>query len=411
MLLSNIIYSQSVPSYVPTNGLVGWWGFNGNANDESGNGNHGTVNGSTLTTDRFGNQNGAYSFDGVNDFIQLPNNPSIAPQNISVSCWFKINSTTTNQTLIRLRFSGYSITYNFTFQFGSIASDKLATNFFITGGANYAQPFSNVVNDNNWHNIVFTFDGLIYSVYIDGNQTFSASNFGSGSLLYNNSGNGYAIGRDGDNSNWYFGGLFDDLGIWNRALTQQEITNLYNAQSPCQVSITSQPVNQTVGTNRNVQFSVVSSDSSSTYRWQSNSGFGFRDLNNNVQYAGVNTSTLNVSNISRQDNNQLFRCIVSTVNCGSDTSDVVALNFISPTRSASIPNKFTYQSVVRDSSGQSTSRTTSNTSEGASDDATLHRNSSINYQCNRIALGHNWCGSAHFWEYGYNRLVGGNGVC
>jgi len=29
------LYSQSVPSYVPTNGLVGWWGFNGNAQDGS----------------------------------------------------------------------------------------------------------------------------------------------------------------------------------------------------------------------------------------------------------------------------------------------------------------------------------------------------------------------------------------
>jgi len=37
-----------VPSYVPTNGLVGWWPFNGNANDESGNGNNGTVNGATV---------------------------------------------------------------------------------------------------------------------------------------------------------------------------------------------------------------------------------------------------------------------------------------------------------------------------------------------------------------------------
>jgi hypothetical protein len=44
--------AQNVPAYVPTNGLVGWWPFNGNANDESGNGNHGTVNGATLTADR-----------------------------------------------------------------------------------------------------------------------------------------------------------------------------------------------------------------------------------------------------------------------------------------------------------------------------------------------------------------------
>ena len=60
-----------VPSYVPTNGLVGWWPFNGNANDESGNGNNGTVNGATLTTDRFGVANKSYSFDGVDDYIDI----------------------------------------------------------------------------------------------------------------------------------------------------------------------------------------------------------------------------------------------------------------------------------------------------------------------------------------------------
>lgn len=59
-----------VPSYVPTNGLVGYWPFNGNANDESGNGNNGTVNGATLTSDRFGSTNAAYSFNGVSNYIE-----------------------------------------------------------------------------------------------------------------------------------------------------------------------------------------------------------------------------------------------------------------------------------------------------------------------------------------------------
>ena len=63
-----------MPSYVPTDSLIGWWGFNGNANDESGNNNNGTVNGATLTIDRFGNAGKAYSFDGVNDKIDLPLN-------------------------------------------------------------------------------------------------------------------------------------------------------------------------------------------------------------------------------------------------------------------------------------------------------------------------------------------------
>jgi hypothetical protein len=51
LLLLSFFYTaqaQTLPPYLPANGLVGWWPFNGNANDESGNGNNGTVNGATL---------------------------------------------------------------------------------------------------------------------------------------------------------------------------------------------------------------------------------------------------------------------------------------------------------------------------------------------------------------------------
>ena len=55
---------------IPTNGLVAHYTFTGNANDVSGNGNHGVaLNGATLTTDRFGNPNGAFAFDGIDDHI------------------------------------------------------------------------------------------------------------------------------------------------------------------------------------------------------------------------------------------------------------------------------------------------------------------------------------------------------
>jgi hypothetical protein len=64
--------SAQVPNYVPSDSLIGWWGFNGNAIDESGNGNDGTINGATLTNDRFGNNDAAYNFDGDdNVFINL----------------------------------------------------------------------------------------------------------------------------------------------------------------------------------------------------------------------------------------------------------------------------------------------------------------------------------------------------
>ena len=82
--------AQTVPSYVPTNGLVGWWPFNGNANDESGNGNNGIVNGATLTQDRFGNLNQAYSFDGSNDNINpLQNNLPLGISARTISIWFQ----------------------------------------------------------------------------------------------------------------------------------------------------------------------------------------------------------------------------------------------------------------------------------------------------------------------------------
>ncbi|MFN5209123.1 MAG: hypothetical protein ACK5D8_06480, partial [Bacteroidota bacterium] len=89
--------AQNVPSYVPTNGLVGWWPFNGNANDESGNGNNGTVNGAVLATDRFGNANSAYSFDGIDNTIQYSNTFVFNQQNdASISLWFNNDSIISN---------------------------------------------------------------------------------------------------------------------------------------------------------------------------------------------------------------------------------------------------------------------------------------------------------------------------
>ena len=70
--------AQTIPSYVPTDGLVGWWPFNGNANDGSGNGNNGTVNGATLTEDRFGNGNAAYEFAAVDVKIEVSTLQSIS---------------------------------------------------------------------------------------------------------------------------------------------------------------------------------------------------------------------------------------------------------------------------------------------------------------------------------------------
>ena len=70
-------------------GLVASYYFNGNANDSSGNGHHGTVYGATLTTDRFGNLDSAYDFDGINDYIAVPYSDAFQLTEFTLAAWIK----------------------------------------------------------------------------------------------------------------------------------------------------------------------------------------------------------------------------------------------------------------------------------------------------------------------------------
>jgi hypothetical protein len=87
-----------IPNNIPSNGLIAWWPFNGNANDESGNGNNGTVNGATLITDRNGQQ--AYKFDGIDDIIKINSKiDNLGINDFSVSMWILKNDTPISETL------------------------------------------------------------------------------------------------------------------------------------------------------------------------------------------------------------------------------------------------------------------------------------------------------------------------
>jgi hypothetical protein len=118
-----------------------------------------------------------------------------------------------------------------------------------------------------------------------------------------------------------FQGQIDDVGLWDRVLTQQEITNLYNG---CQLSVNSQPNSQIININNNAQFIFGSSDPNATFQWQTDLGVGFQNLNSVGQYNGTTNDTLIVSNVTLSNNNQPFRCIISSGSC-SDTSNVAVL--------------------------------------------------------------------------------------
>ena len=312
-----------VPNYVPTNGLVGYWPFNGNANDESGSGNNGTVNGATLTTDRFGVANKAYSFDGVNDVIVM-NGQNYS--NITLSAWVKTNSNQVNGDLINkygcTTANGYTLRLNSGKPSGYFGC--ISNGFIDFDGPSSQFP---AANNNQWHNVVMTISNIGSKIYLDGvllstliNQPGFCAPTNSLPLQIGY----YPIGNcPSGMPNNYTQGQIDDIGIWNRALTDCEILNLYNSQlsSVSGITISLSPQSATVG-------SVVTLSSSSTpqsLQWQTNGvNLGWQNVPSNATYSGGNTNTLTVNNVQLSNHNQPFRLIANAGNC-SDTSNVATI--------------------------------------------------------------------------------------
>jgi hypothetical protein len=88
ILLFFIFFSSSFSQVKLDSGLVAYYPFNGDANDASGNGNNAIFNNATLTSDHLGNLNSAYYFNGVDNYIRIPNAPGINPSNQISLCVF-----------------------------------------------------------------------------------------------------------------------------------------------------------------------------------------------------------------------------------------------------------------------------------------------------------------------------------
>ncbi len=237
---SSLPQTACLPANVPTTGLVGYWPFCGNANDESGNANNGTVNGATLTTDRFGNSNSAYNFSGDSQYITVPNSSVFNSNDISVSLWVSSSNIQRQIALIRLNYANasnehFGIAFNDLNQFGVEIAAKYNNPNCIAGlGWEKNEKIQNIM-DNSFHHVVGVISGNTLNLYIDGIlvQTTTTPYQQTSSCW----GGDIQIGRNWSTFNDFFNGKIDDIGIWNRALTQEEITNLYNVNQ-CVTNIT-----------------------------------------------------------------------------------------------------------------------------------------------------------------------------
>ncbi len=225
MLIALLVISDTALADLNT-GLVAYYPFSNNTNDASGNKNNGINHGAILASDRFGNINSAYSFDGISSYIEVLNSTSLnMTSSISVSFWIKpsgwsdyrgpgIISKKTNDGT-----AGY-VVYDDGFYTSEINFRMLGT----TGIANYLHSNSNV-DVGTWQHWIATYDSVSKTarLYKNGIMTVEYTNTTIGDMTST------APLHIGHSQTWngFFKGVIDDLSIYNRALSTTEVQQLY----------------------------------------------------------------------------------------------------------------------------------------------------------------------------------------
>lgn len=215
--------------YIPRDFLLGWWPFNGNANDEWVYGHDGTVNGPILTTDRFGNQDAAFYFDGVDDYVKISSSFFDNGWNYwTFSTWVRL---ATNPNPIKVFFN--TSPHNGV-EIGAGPGPRYTVGVGNAAGVwAYLDPVPYMSNTpwvtDAWKHIAVVRSGLSVRMYIDGVEDieFTLNGLPPTALCQ------MFIGRCdcGANQGEHMEGKLDDIGIWNRALTDDEVKQLYDAAS------------------------------------------------------------------------------------------------------------------------------------------------------------------------------------
>lgn len=221
LLISQTLFAQ-IPSYVPVYGLQCYYPFNGNGNDAGTLSNHLTNNGAVPTTDRFGNVDAAYNFNGTSQYL-IRNTPSFTfnpSSTFTVSLWHNRNTSSVVGIPI-MHATNAAGNFIWIFQTGA-TNMQFGTNKQQASWI-WAQSTSTT---NVWTHIVLVYNAGAMTLYKDNvavaTGTFTHTGVTSATLpLY--------VGR-GIGGN-YFNGKIDDIGIWNRCLSPCEINDLFTASN------------------------------------------------------------------------------------------------------------------------------------------------------------------------------------
>lgn len=219
---ASIIQNGAIPPAL-NGSLVGYWPFNGNANDESNGGKNGSISGAVLTTDRFGTANKAYDFNGTNAFISVPGAFPIT-NDFTISFWTQSQNTLAEGTVLgdgSNDIGGNDFNLSLNANNVNVRADKSGTNLW----ENF-----NISNENitgNWSHVIWKMTPTSSSIYVNGKL------IGTKEIRGSNLGFHDARSYFGVRGVWtgyldkYFKGKLDDIAMYNRSLTDAEIQQLY----------------------------------------------------------------------------------------------------------------------------------------------------------------------------------------
>lgn len=243
--------------------LVAQWKFEGNANDATANGNNGTPKAGyindptvvapapmvkklgtavpTLTADRFGRPNQAYAFDN-GAYIEVPYKLSLNPQAITISAWVKRSGTNPDNYIVSLnRWTGY--------KFQLQGANKPFLTVATTSTIADKDAESGIVTTTDWTHVAASYVDGTMKFYINGVMVKTWTDV-SGALKATPQAVPLCIGQQLANSIWdstptggqaadyfqfygesFFKGSMDDIRIYNKALSDAEVTSIYTAEN------------------------------------------------------------------------------------------------------------------------------------------------------------------------------------
>jgi hypothetical protein len=193
-------------------GLIAYYPFNGNANDESGNSQHATNFGATLVADRFSVTGKAYSFDG-NDYLQTPVGSNL--ETLTLSAWFSSTTRSGERSIVDSDVAGvYGHSLILGYGDGGNSLDIQYHNGEYKSSWNLADSF--------WHHAVAVIEPTVVRLFVDG-KFVGFKTYARGVLDVST----FRIGRHNAGDPQWYQGQIDDVRIYNRALTAAEISQLY----------------------------------------------------------------------------------------------------------------------------------------------------------------------------------------